>query len=294
MLRRALQFQCKGQKSFPPQFWKQWHLITISEGPDLRMAAKAVQHDYTAILTQVGDIMPVRSFPSMWEVMIGKYKQGDVWLEGQGGVPCPVVCRNEKYQAADGYLTPANNQLIALSQTAKYSILPVKGECVVVTYILMRPEHIASYQHTFLTKHSVPVPAFAYPVRKRLTKKGPDPYEEDVGMKELRECADEALDAATPIPERPPEVWEHMPELPDCPVCVEEHGSLVRHFSSTSTSLHTLHLDTGYWVDLSLDGKRYFVVTVLRVQHDDKVMPVPFFIPVETRPDLWSRKKCSS
>ena len=70
---------------------------------------------------------------------------------------------------------------------------------------------------------SQPLP---YPVRKRLTKKGPDPYEEDVDMKELRECADEALDSTTPVPDRPPEVWKqherdgHMPKLPDRPVCV--------------------------------------------------------------------------
>ena len=48
------------------------------------------------------------------------------------------------------------------------------------------------------------VPAFAYPARKRLTKKGPDPYEEDVDTKELRICADETLDANPPVPARPP------------------------------------------------------------------------------------------
>ena len=41
-----------------------------------------LQHDYTTILLRVGDVMPVRSFPAMWEaatmIMIGKYKQGDV------------------------------------------------------------------------------------------------------------------------------------------------------------------------------------------------------------------------
>ena len=56
-----------------------------------------------------------------------------------------------------------------------------------------------------------------------------------------------------------------------------------------------LHLKTGYWGDLSLDGKRYFVVAGLRVQHEDKVMLVPFFIPVvKKKLDLWSRKKCFS
>ena len=89
-----------------------------------------------------------------------------------------------------------------------------------------------------------------------------------------------------------PEVWEqherdgHMPKFPDCPVCVQEHGSVVKHFSSTTNSLHMLHLDIGYWEDLSLDGKRYFVVAGLRVQHEDKVMLVPFFIPVENKTGL--------
>ena len=43
MLRRALQLQCKGQKHFPPSFWKQLYLAAIAEGPDLRMAAKGVE-----------------------------------------------------------------------------------------------------------------------------------------------------------------------------------------------------------------------------------------------------------
>ena len=192
-----------------------------------------LQHDYTTILLQVGDVTPARPFPAMWEtatmIMLGKYKQGEVWMEGSGGIPCPEVCHKEKHQTADGSLTLANNQFIALNQTTKYSILSAKGERIVVTYILMKPEHIASYQHVLLTKKSFPVPAFAYPfaypVRKRLTKKGPDPYEEDVDMKELRTCADETLDAKPPVPHRPPEVWEQherdgpMPKLPDCPVC---------------------------------------------------------------------------
>ena len=67
--------------------------------------------------------------------------------------------------------------------------MPAKGERIVVTYVLSKPEHVASYQHTLLNKKGFPVPAFAYPVRKRLTKKGPDPYEEDTDMKELGLCA---------------------------------------------------------------------------------------------------------
>ena len=62
-------------------------------------------------------------------------------------------------------LTPANNQFIALNPTAKYTIMPAKGDRIVVTYILMKREHIASYQRVMLTKKSFPVPALAYPVR---------------------------------------------------------------------------------------------------------------------------------
>ena len=161
-----------------------------------------------------------------------------------------------------------------------------------MTCILLKPEHIASYQHVLLNKKSFPIPAFAYPVRKRLIKKGPDSYEEDTDMKELRLCADETMDTKLTTPRRAPEVWEqherdgHMPKFPDCPVCVQEHGSVVKHFSSTTNSLHTLHLDTGYWGDPSLDGKRYFLAAGLRVQHADKIMLVPFFIAVENKTGL--------
>ena len=38
-----------------------------------------LQHDYTTILIQVGDVMPVKSLPAMWEtatvIMLGEYKQ---------------------------------------------------------------------------------------------------------------------------------------------------------------------------------------------------------------------------
>ena len=77
-----------------------------------------------------------------------------------------------------------------------------------------------------------------------------------------------------------------MPKLPDCPVCVEEHGSVVRRFASTSSSLHTHYLDTGYLGNLSLDEKCYFVVAGLRVQHEDDVILVPFFLPVKNKSGL--------
>ena len=97
-------------------------------------------------------------------------------------------------------------------------------------------------------------------------------------MKKLRLCADDTMDVRTTVAGRTPEVWEqherdgHMPKFPDCPVCIQEHGSVVKHISSTTNSLHTLHLNTGFGGNLSLDGKRYFVVAGLRVQHEDKVM----------------------
>ena len=36
----------KGQKHFPPQFWKQPYITEITEGPDLRMEAKAVDKEH--------------------------------------------------------------------------------------------------------------------------------------------------------------------------------------------------------------------------------------------------------
>ena len=102
-------------------------------------------------------------------------------------------------------------------------------------------------------------------------------------MKELRECADETLDKATQFQWEQRERDGHMPKIPGCPVCVEEHGAVVHHFGSTSSSLHSLHLDTRCWGDLSLDGKRYFVVAGFRVQHEDKIIIVLFFIPMDNK-----------
>ena len=66
-----------------------------------------LQHDYTTILIQVGEVMPVKSFPAMWEaatmIMLGKYKQGEVWMEGAGNLPCPELCRQDKHPVKDGY-----------------------------------------------------------------------------------------------------------------------------------------------------------------------------------------------
>ena len=63
-------------------------------------------------------------------IMIGKYKQGDVWLEGQGDVPCPEVRRSDKCQTVGGYLTPANNQLIALNKLPSIASCLPKGSAL--------------------------------------------------------------------------------------------------------------------------------------------------------------------
>ena len=66
-----------------------------------------LQHEYATILIQVGDVMPVRSFPAMWEMatmfMLGKYKQGEVWMEGARNAPCPEVCRQDKYHTKKSF-----------------------------------------------------------------------------------------------------------------------------------------------------------------------------------------------
>ena len=141
-----------------------------------------LQHEYTTILLQVGDFMPVQQFPDMWEkatmIMLGKYKNGEIWTEGSGTTPCPRTCLSDKYKVTDGHLIPVDNQFVDLNLLQKYAIVPAKGDRIVITYVLLKPEHVAAYQHALLTKHDFPVTPFAFPTRKRLVKKGPDPYEE--------------------------------------------------------------------------------------------------------------------
>ena len=251
-----------------------------------------LQHPYTTILLQTGDFMPIQKIPNMWEkatmIMLGKYRNGEIWTEGSGTTPCPSTCLSDKYKVTDGYLIPADNQFVDLNLLQKYAIVPAKGDRIVVTYVLLKSEHIASYQHALLTKHEFPVTPFAYPVRKRLVKKGPDPSEESLDMKQLRLLGEHLTDKPVSST-RSPEEWEqherngHYPKLPDCPVCTEEQGPVVRHHAYGSTSLNTLHLDTGYWGDWSLDEKRYFIAAALRVQHDGSGILIPFFIPIENK-----------
>ena len=264
-----------------------------------------LQHDYTTIIIQTGDFMPVQQIPNMWEkatmIMLGKYKNGEIWTEGSGTTPCPSTCLSDKYKVTDGHLIPVDNQFVDMNLLQKYAIVPAKGDRIVITYVLLKPEHVASYQHALLTKNEFPVPPFAYPTRKRLVKKGPDPHEESLDMKQLRLLGEHLTDTPT-HPTRPPEEWErherngHHPKLPDCPVCVEEQGPVVRHYAHGSSSLNTLHLDTGYWGDWSLDEKRYFIAAALRVEQDGSGILIPFFVPVENKSAIvcFERSLCIS
>ena len=71
-----------------------------------------LQHDYTTILLQVGDVMPVRSFPTLWVsatmIIIGKYKQGELWIE------VPVAFHVQKYVAV---ISTRLRQATSLQQT---------------------------------------------------------------------------------------------------------------------------------------------------------------------------------
>ena len=62
MLRRALQLQRKGQKTFPPQSWKQLYLTAIREGPDLRMAAKVTDPEPKSSPDMIKCSLPHLSF----------------------------------------------------------------------------------------------------------------------------------------------------------------------------------------------------------------------------------------
>ena len=180
----------------------------------------------------------------------------------------PILSDTNK--VTDGHLIPVDNQFVDLNLLQKYAIVPAKGDRIVITYVLLKPEHVAAYQHALLTKHDFPVTPFAFPIRKRLVKKGPDPCEETEDMKNLRLLGEQLTDKPS-HPTRSAEEWEkherngHIPKFPDCPVCIEEQGPIVRHYTQSSPSLNTIHLDTGYWGDWSLDEKRYFIAAAMRV-----------------------------
>ena len=83
------------------------------------------------------------------------------------------------------------------------------------------------------------------------------------------------MDEATGPPQRAAQVWEEqkrnggLPKLLDCPVCVEQQGTIVKHAPDATPRLRTLHLDTGCWDEASVDGKKYFVAAGMRAKHED-------------------------
>ena len=106
-----------------------------------------------------------------------------------------------------------------------------------------------------------------YQVFHSACKRGPHCHESDLYLDETRarcfvpacsphqEPRPQALGKAsmgtrTTVPGCTPEVWEHghTPKFPDCPVCVQEHGSVVKHFSSTLPIACILVNDTSWWL----------------------------------------------
>ena len=135
-----------------------------------------------------------------------------------------------------------------------------------MTYILMRPVSTLpptsmSFSPRILFR-SQPLPTRCV---RDLQTYDQTPIEEDVDVKELRTCCRrDSMPNHLLLTDL--QGFGNNMNVMDCPLCVEEHGSVVRHVASTSTSLHTLHLDTGYWGELSLDGTRCFVAAGLRVR----------------------------
>ena len=101
-----------------------------------------LQHDYTTIVLQTGDFMPVQQFPNMWEkatmIMLGKYKNGEIWTEGSETTPCPSTCLSDKHKVTDGHLIPVDNQFADLNLLQKYAIVPAKGDRIVITCVLQK------------------------------------------------------------------------------------------------------------------------------------------------------------
>ena len=148
-----------------------------------------------------------------------------------------------------------------------------------MTSCLTRNEHVASHQHVMLTKHSFPTQAFAYPVRKRLTKKSPNPF--------VHDCAGEALDKTAAVPATPPEVCgNNMSEMAICQDYLTVQFVLKSICSSSfcQYGFESPHPSSSYRVlrgRSQLRRKALFVVAGLRVQHEDKPILVPFVMPVE-------------
>ena len=67
-------------------FYIYWQLIDL---PIYNMTTRRLSF-------KIGDVMPIQVIPEMWEsatmIMLGKYKNGEIWSEGSGTTPCPSTC----------------------------------------------------------------------------------------------------------------------------------------------------------------------------------------------------------
>ena len=113
----------------------------------------------------IGPAQPVQELPETWEmgtiIALGKHKQGELWIEGSGQAACPQLGRMEHVNNLKGDLVPVLNKFIEMKCDQNDAIMPAKGVKIVVLYILIKSEHIASNQHEILTKNEFPVPTFA-------------------------------------------------------------------------------------------------------------------------------------
>ena len=196
--------------------------------------------------------------PEYWElttvIAIGKHKNGDLWIEGSGRTACPLEHCNEKCPVQDGDVVPVSNQFVLLGDSQKYAILPPKGVRIVITYVLLKQSHIATYLQTSLPRTNSQCLRLPTQCEHALTKKDPE-------IDKRKDVVDKVLDEAATKDQHPARVWEqhkrdgHLPKFPDCPVCLEEQGSVVRHAHSHNPSLRTMHIDTGYWDEVRQDVK---------------------------------------
>ena len=119
-------------------------------------------------------------------------------------------------------------------------------------------------------------------------KKGPDPFEEDPEMKDLRLSGEQLTDMPSRPPTRSAEEWRSTKgtdtfQVPGLSCLFGRRRACCCHYAQNAPSLNTIHLDTGYWVDWSLDEKRYFIAAALRVEHAKAGILIPFIVPVENK-----------
>ena len=147
MLRRALQLQRKGPKSFPLRFWKQVYLTTITEGPDLRMAAKAKEAEHQKLSD-----MTKCSLPHLSSYVIKT-------LFSQGLLQTAQTAANVKLPARPGCpeLRPMSSFVLSLSPP--HSVLNIgddKQEWLSLLHLIAthRPAHLQRDYTTILLQMS--------------------------------------------------------------------------------------------------------------------------------------------